>query len=311
MLPVVTQMSTPPEVPFHSNAAATQPTQWPTVIGVIAIIYGALGGIGAVWGLVSLAMPTISSPGVPVDFKVRADVMAISIVDGSIGLLFAAMLAIGGISLMRRHANGVRWLRRYAILRLVLLVPLAIGTGWASAVTVQDMLGAIEQKSKEAAASGAGGNASASPRSKSLDPSAKESSPDAVRAEGSIIVSSGDGRVEVAGGTVESSEGGTTVITGANGSRVVITGSDGTDSEQVITIDGSPAAPASTSNSRAATRAVTEAEMMSAMKPFMPAIAIGSVACYALLASVWPIVLLAVLSSPARKSEVSAWPEGF
>jgi len=271
------------------RSTATQPSQWPTVIGVIAIVYGALGGIGAVWGLVSLAMPTISSPGVPVDFKVRADVMAISIVDGSIGRLFAAMLAIGGISLMRRHANGVRWLRRYAILRLVLLVPLAIGTGWSSAVTVQDMLGAIEQKSKEAAASGAGGNASASPKSKSLDPSAKESSPDAVRAEGSIIVSSGDGRVEVAGGTVESSEGGTTVIT----------------------IDGSPAAPASTLSSRAATRAAKEAEMMSAMKPFMPAMAIGSVTCYALLASVWPIVLLAVLSSPARKSEVSAWPEGF
>lgn len=50
---------------------------------------------------------------------------------------------------------------------------------------------------------------------------------------------------------------------------------------------------------------------MEAAESFMPAFAVMSSACPAMLSAIWPILLLVVVTSDRRKAEASAWPAGL
>jgi hypothetical protein len=51
-------------------------------------------------------------------------------VDALLGIVLAALLVIGGLNTLRRRASGPRTLRKYAILRLALALPILIGGLW-------------------------------------------------------------------------------------------------------------------------------------------------------------------------------------
>lgn len=303
---------TPPQAPATGSSAYAPPSQWPTTIGAISIVYGALGGILALYGLVSsVLLGAGSAPGVPQGFEVPSEVKAFSVLDAFFGLLFAAMLILGGIAVIRRRGGGVKLLRSYAIARLVLLVPLAVGAGWAGSVTAKAMFETIEQQSQPDTAED--GQSQPNQSGPEASGAGEESGMgEAVSADG-MTVTSKDGNIEVVGGTVESTDNGTTVITNSGGGRVVITTSgDGDSSSVVVTRGGSKDdAKAVGSRSKKQTPEEANAEAVKMMKPFMGALLVGSTACSALLAAIWPIVLLVVLSNAQRKAEASAWASGL
>ena len=116
----------PPMQPGPTSARAT----WPTVLGTIAIIFGAGGLLSGVWGIVApRAMEALVSfaPGsAPESFRATLDVMnawrvwttllaLLSV--GAAGLLLAA-----GILLIKRRAKAITVLKIWAVIRLPLVV---------------------------------------------------------------------------------------------------------------------------------------------------------------------------------------------
>lgn len=113
------------------------PTVWPTVLGVIAIVFGAGGTLSNTCGTVAnLFMPFIlgsmakvAGPGGSVvEAQVRmSQHYAMFMVIGSLAsLAVAVMLLIGGIGLLKRKARSVRILKIWAIVRLLVAIPLSI-----------------------------------------------------------------------------------------------------------------------------------------------------------------------------------------
>jgi len=297
------EFTNPSQVPSMDGSNPTPQSQWPAVIGAIAIAFGCIVGIGALWSVISTFMlPPSASPGVPVEFVIPDGVKTWVVIDCFLGFVFSTMLLVGGLSVIRRRAGGVTMLRSYAIIRLVALIPLAIGQGWASSATAEAMFEAMEKQSQADAAS-ASSDTPASAGSESdtaaeADGGGIVAEGDAAATNGGMKVTSKDGTVEVSGGTVESRNSTTTVITDSKGTRVVISGTGSDGSSKVVVTKGGKGPP-------------SNAQAMRAMEPFMPAIMFASTACAALLAAIWPIVLLVVLSNARRKEEVRAWPAGI
>lgn len=123
------------------------------VIGSIAIAFGAIGALMSLWGLVSSTiMSSMSSPGMPAGFTIPPEMTTFTIVDSLLGLVFAGMLIVGGIATVRRRAGGVRLLRNYAIVRLVLVIPLTVTQGVLTYRMMEQMVEAMEKAEAEAAA---------------------------------------------------------------------------------------------------------------------------------------------------------------
>jgi hypothetical protein len=103
-------------------------TRWPTVIGVISIIYAIIGltcaGFQIGWlGLQNL-IPEMWRGGVTWPLWLRLMLIALAV-----PLLVAGgMLLAGGIGLVRRKRSSVSLLRKWAVFRLVLLVLGVIAT---------------------------------------------------------------------------------------------------------------------------------------------------------------------------------------
>lgn len=128
------------------GAPHVPPSQWPTTIGSIAIIFGAIGALMSLWGLASSTiMSAMTTPGMPAGFAIPAEMTTFNLVDSLLGLAFAAMLIVGGIATLRRRRNGPRVLRTYAIIRLVLVVPLSVTQGYLSSRMMEKVVAAMER----------------------------------------------------------------------------------------------------------------------------------------------------------------------
>lgn len=100
-------MQTVPE----SSYLETKPRQWPTVIGILAIVWGGFNLISSVWSLVAILVGR-TAPGMttgPVDIALSA-----------LGMLLAGVLVAGGIQLLRRRPSGVQLVQTWIPLALVL-----------------------------------------------------------------------------------------------------------------------------------------------------------------------------------------------
>jgi hypothetical protein len=110
-------------------ALPSEPTVWPRTIGVISLIYAALGGCCALGMGVSTVSSEVFMKMGGIDFQMPAWVKVMAAVGGVIGVAFGVMLLVGSIGLLRRRPAGVRWLKAWVILRLVILIlmqPVAI-----------------------------------------------------------------------------------------------------------------------------------------------------------------------------------------
>jgi len=121
------------------------------VIGSIAIAFGAIGAMLSLWGLASSTfLSSLSSPGMPPGVTMPPELTTFTVVDSLLGLALAAMLVTGGIATVRRRAGGVKLLRSYAIIRLVLVIPLTVTQGLLTARMMDQMAAALEKAEADA-----------------------------------------------------------------------------------------------------------------------------------------------------------------
>jgi hypothetical protein len=119
----------PPEPPLDDvwEEAEIPDTRWPKVIGVISLIYAITGllcqsGVFAQVLLGSWMQRKFSSVDVAMPPLLRYS----AIVPTVLGFILGCMMLVGAVNLLRRHRSGVKTLKLWAVLRLVLLV-LAFG----------------------------------------------------------------------------------------------------------------------------------------------------------------------------------------
>jgi uncharacterized membrane protein len=98
------------------------PSRWPTVIGVISIIY-AIGGMTCAtlqvgWLAVMDAIPEMYRGGITMPLGLRLAMIGLVVPL----LILGIMLITGGIGLLRRKRSSVSLLRKWVLLRLVMLL---------------------------------------------------------------------------------------------------------------------------------------------------------------------------------------------
>jgi hypothetical protein len=137
------------------GAAAPAPpaasrTVWPTVIGVIAIVFACLGllqGCGAAlapafMGWMADLMGRSGLPGTEstvAQFEATAQFLVEGVILGVVAIGLAILLLVGGIALVRRRAMAVRACLAWAVLKLAYALPKAWYTYLTSAVQFQAM----------------------------------------------------------------------------------------------------------------------------------------------------------------------------
>lgn len=133
---------TPPTQP----GAIEQPrkaTSWPTVIGVIAIVYGVIGLLGGACGLVSQEVVTDQATSAPAGMAMTEEMQspamkAWSSVGTVIGLGLSVLLIGGGIQLTRRRRNGGACVKVWAVANILMVL---VGMG----ITMTAMTSSMEQ----------------------------------------------------------------------------------------------------------------------------------------------------------------------
>ena len=103
----------------------------PKVFGILHIIYAVIGGCT---GLLNLASPLLvktayagvleKSGGNPALQAVIDKLVTISMIDGASRLILAIILLIAGIQLLKRKASGAKLSKMWAVIRMIIAVPL-------------------------------------------------------------------------------------------------------------------------------------------------------------------------------------------
>lgn len=106
------------------------PAQWPTIIGVIAVIFGSLGALGGCMGsvmmplmpklneMLSEVVPKGRSTGLEAFDEVGPWLSALSLVS----ILIALLLLVGGIGLLRRRPRSAGVCRTWAVVKMLFVV---------------------------------------------------------------------------------------------------------------------------------------------------------------------------------------------
>jgi hypothetical protein len=110
--------------PVMPRPLASPPTAWPTVLGVIAIVFGAGGLLMSAWGAIA-PLVIKSWPSFGSGFDPMAGVaqwQAWLIAQNIVAVFIAALLLTGGIMLLRRTRASRAVLRTWAALKIILVV---------------------------------------------------------------------------------------------------------------------------------------------------------------------------------------------
>jgi hypothetical protein len=143
--------ATPPTFP---GVVPARPSGWPTTVGVIAIVFGALGSMSYIatgFGMLAMTLATaVPGPG-SAAFKAISGYQPLMLANALLGTALALVLLIGGIGLSSRNRWSIPLLRGWAIARL-LMVPAGAALGY---VISQAQLNAIQQDPTLASSAGA------------------------------------------------------------------------------------------------------------------------------------------------------------
>ena len=95
-----------------SEYLETEPPKWPLVLGILSILWGGVGVISGIAGVVSLMQDAKAGP---------ADVTNGSLAIGLaiLGALMAVVLLMGGVLLLMRRATSIDLLKAWVVLSLV------------------------------------------------------------------------------------------------------------------------------------------------------------------------------------------------
>lgn len=115
-------MNTVPPVAAEPLVDEVPPTRWPTVFGVMSIIYAILGlccfSLQGLWMAAMDFIPEAFRGGVTMPLSLRLVSLGMIIVV----LILGVMLLTGGIGLVRRRRSSVNLLKKWVVLRLVMVV---------------------------------------------------------------------------------------------------------------------------------------------------------------------------------------------
>ena len=129
-------MQEPQDQPTHPPTeqdemlADDQPTKWPTVIGVISLLY-ALGGLLCQIGVVMgpyLTELGARLGGLDLDMEIPTSLKAVQIGLATLTFCVGILMFVGAVNLLRRRRSGPSLLRAWSVIRLVLIV---VGLGTA------------------------------------------------------------------------------------------------------------------------------------------------------------------------------------
>lgn len=141
-------IQTPPILPGQLSRPPFQ-SKWPTVIGILAIIFGVLGILGYVGGVLVmvvarpflLAMEEADGEEMPHLGPFSDEWIAMTIGQSIVGALLALVLLVGGIFLLKRRKLGIRILVGWSIAKLVFVLFEAIIQVWTTREQMASMSG--------------------------------------------------------------------------------------------------------------------------------------------------------------------------
>lgn len=100
-----------------------EPSTWPTVIGVISIIYAVLaGGCMLFASTAVLWTPPVFGSFMDVQVTVPSGLVWLSLISAGVLLALAVFLLVAAIRLCKRRPSGVRLMKMWAVVRLIVLV---------------------------------------------------------------------------------------------------------------------------------------------------------------------------------------------
>ena len=109
-------------VPPTFGEVAAEETKWPKVIGVISLIYGFMGLLcntfNGVWLGVADMIPEMFRGGVELPLIVRIAGIVQAVLTLGVGIL----MVMGSVNLLRRRRAGPGLLKKWVVLRMVLIV---------------------------------------------------------------------------------------------------------------------------------------------------------------------------------------------
>ena len=123
----------PKETPAHPPiapppaVAAAPPSDWPRVLGIIAIVLGSLGALG---GCLRLAFPFVlgmledlaSQGGGPDMFGTMREWQGWNIAASMLGMVIAVLLIVEGLGLLRRRTWSIRFGYCWAVLKMMFVL---------------------------------------------------------------------------------------------------------------------------------------------------------------------------------------------
>ena len=121
------------------------PTKWPTVIGVISIIYASLGLLCGVGGSLMQAMMDVFMGWFGMDVAISGTVKLMGVFNAAVALILGVILLTGGINLVKRRRKGVTAHKVWVVLRIIMLV---IGICF-SVMTIEQQVDFQESMAKE------------------------------------------------------------------------------------------------------------------------------------------------------------------
>ncbi len=111
-------------------AIPAEPSAWPKVIGIIAIVLGAAGFLGGLYGALSPlfleAMLKVMPPGQEAILEVARDFAVWTVASSLVGVVVAVVLLVAGIGLVRRRQWSVGTVRAWAVIKVLLVIATSV-----------------------------------------------------------------------------------------------------------------------------------------------------------------------------------------
>jgi hypothetical protein len=95
------------------------PSKWPTVIGIIAIIWAAIGLLGGVCGLGSIFMAQVIPANFPGTPGMSMSAPLTMLPGALLSLIVRACLLALGIGLLKRRPWSAQWIRTWAVVEML------------------------------------------------------------------------------------------------------------------------------------------------------------------------------------------------
>lgn len=132
--PVSSPLAYPPDEPMPYVSLVQQDPGWIVPIGVISVVFGIGGILGAAWAMIApFVMPAFMrsigpNPGTDAAYRMMEETATWTAIAAGISLLCAALLLAGGVGILRHRRWAPALCRVWAVVRMVsVLIATVVG----------------------------------------------------------------------------------------------------------------------------------------------------------------------------------------